>query len=217
MLASGLDPLSLAVVLASLALIPLFLMISTCFLKIAIVLNLVRNAMGVQQVPPNMVIYGIVLSLTIFIMAPVFSETQQIILNMDYSKVDKTNILEMIQEGGQPLKSFMERSVNPNVLALFQDSAQTLWPPEVVDSIGKDNLLILVPSFVVSELQAGFEIGFLIFLPFIVIDLIVSNLLLALGMQMVSPMTVSLPLKILLFVLIGGWEKLLHGLVLSYM
>ena len=111
----------------------------------------------------------------------------------------------------------MLTNTSPDVLVLFQASAKTLWTEEISTSLGPENLLILIPSFVVSELQAGFEIGFLIFLPFIVIDLIVSNLLLALGMQMVAPMTVSLPLKILLFVLIGGWEKLLHSLVLSYM
>ena len=111
----------------------------------------------------------------------------------------------------------MHRNTNEEVLTLFQSSAKSMWDASVTQDTSKDNLLILIPAFVISELQAGFEIGFLIFLPFIVIDLIVSNLLLALGMQMVSPMTVSLPLKILLFVLIGGWEKLLHSLVLSYM
>lgn len=214
---TGLDPVSLTILLASLALIPMLLMVTTCFLKLVIVLNLVRNAMGVQQIPPNMVLYGIVLALTLFIMAPVFHETQKIIIDIDMTKVERKNVLNVIDQASGPIKKFMLTNTSPDVLVLFQASAKTLWTEEISTSLGPENLLILIPSFVVSELQAGFEIGFLIFLPFIVIDLIVSNLLLALGMQMVAPMTVSLPLKILLFVLIGGWEKLLHSLVLSYM
>lgn len=214
---SELDPLSLTILLASLALIPLLLMVTTCFLKIAVVLHLVRNAMGVQQVPPNMVLNGIGIALTLFIMAPVFSDTQKVLLDVDLSDVNINSALDVVNTASQPLKSFMHDNTNDDILSLFQASAESLWTEEVSSNLGKDNLLILIPSFVISELQAGFEIGFLIFLPFIVIDLIVSNLLLALGMQMVSPMTVSLPLKILLFVLVGGWEKLLHSLVLSYM
>ena len=214
---SELDPLSLTILLASLALIPMLLMVTTCFLKLAVVLHLVRNAMGVQQVPPNMVLNGIVIALTLFIMAPVFSETQKIVIDIDVADVNIDSALDVIGTASKPLKAFMHRNTSEDVLSVFQASAKTLWTSDVSQDFSKDNLLILIPAFVISELQAGFEIAFLIFLPFIVIDLIVSNLLLALGMQMVSPATVSLPLKILLFVLIGGWEKLLHSLVLSYM
>ncbi len=212
-----LDPLSLTILLSSLALVPLLLMVTTCFLKIAVVLHLVRNAMGVQQVPPNMVLNGICIALTLFVMAPVFHETQKIMIDVDLSEVNSKSALGVVDQASQPLKEFMKRNTSTDVKSLFQASAKSLWNDEISENMGEDNLLILIPSFVVSELQAGFEIGFMIFLPFIVIDLIVSNLLLALGMQMVSPMTVSLPLKILLFVMIGGWEKLLHSLVLTYM
>lgn len=212
-----LDPLSLTILLASLALIPLLLMVTTCFLKLAVVLNLVRNAMGVQQVPPNMVLNGICIALTLFIMAPVFHETQKIVVDLDLSDVSVNSALDVVGTASQPIQNFMLKHTSDDILALFQASAKSLWTKEVSENLGEDNMLILIPSFVISELQAAFEIAFLIFLPFIVIDLIVSNVLLALGMQMVSPMTVSLPLKILLFVLVGGWEKLLHALVLSYM
>ena len=212
----GLDPLTFSLVLASLALIPLLLMITTSFLKIAIVLNLVRNAMGVQQLPPNMVLYAICLALTLFVMAPVFHEIHSNLIAIDFGSLDRNDMLATVEHIGSPLKSFMTKHVSPDVLIVFQDAAKSLWGKEIATNFGSENLLILIPAFVVSELQAGFEIGFLIFLPFLIIDLIISNLLLALGMQMVSPMTISLPLKILLFVMVGGWEKLLHALVISY-
>lgn len=210
------DPISLAILLAALGLIPLLLMMCTCFLKIAVVLQLVRNAMGVQQVPPNMVLYGIAASLTIFVMAPVFNETQKIVVEMDKTDMDTKGIAFIVKEASGPIKLFMEKNTSPSVLAGFREAATKLWGGELKDSVIDENFLILIPSFVVSELQSGFEIGFIIYLPFVVIDLITSNILLALGMQMVAPMTISLPLKILLFVAIDGWEKLLNGLILSY-
>jgi type III secretion protein R len=210
------DPVSLAMLLAAMGLVPLLLMMCTCFLKIAVVLQLVRNAMGVQQVPPNMVLYGIAASLTIFIMAPVFSETQKIVAAMDTSEMETKGITYIVKEASGPLKLFMERNTRPAVLASFRDSAEAIWKGQLKDSVLDENFLILIPAFVVSELQTGFEIGFIIYLPFVVIDLITSNILLALGMQMVAPMTVSLPLKILLFVVLSGWEKLFNSLILSY-
>lgn len=210
------DPVSLAIMMASLGLVPLLLMMCTCFLKIAVVLQITRNALGVQQVPPNMVLYGITACLTLFVMAPVFNETQKIIVAMDESKMNVKGIAYIIQEGSLPLKKFMEKNTSPTVLSGFRETSKKLWGGKIKDTIIDENLLILIPSFVVSELQSGFEIGFIIYLPFVVIDLITSNLLLALGMQMVAPMTVSLPLKILLFIVVSGWEKLLNSLVLSY-
>ena len=110
----------------------------------------------------------------------------------------------------------MQTQVSPDTTNMFLESARKLWPSDIAAEASSKDFMIMIPSFVVSELQTGFEIGFLIYIPFIVIDLIVSNLLLALGMQMVAPMMVSLPLKILLFVMVDGWSKLLNGLVLSY-
>lgn len=213
MIFDDVNPLSLALMLAALGLIPLTLMMCTCFLKIAVVLQITRNALGVQQVPPNMVLYGIAGALTIFIMAPIFHETQKIVVEMDTEEMSMTQI---ISEASVPLRGFMEQNTSPAVHQSFRDMSEKLWAGGLEDSDFDKNLVVLIPSFVVSELQTGFEIGFIIYLPFLVIDLLTSNVLLALGMQMVSPMTVSLPLKILLFVLIKGWEKLLNSLVLSY-
>lgn len=213
---TGIDPISLTVTLTGLALLPLLLMITTCFLKIAIVLIIARNAMGIQQAPPNMALYAIALAMSVLIMAPTFYEVTEKAKAYDFNTQDKTLLFESIAEIAQPIKKFMLSQAKPETQTMFLDSAQKLWPDELAMKASTSDFMIIIPAFVVSELQTGFEIGFLIYIPFIVIDLIVSNLLLALGMQMVAPMMVSLPLKILLFVMVDGWGKLLNGLVLSY-
>lgn len=202
--------------MAGMGLVPLFFMITTSFLKIAVVLVIVRNALGVQQVPPNMVLYGIALALTMYVMWPVFSDVQMEVNQIQTQDLSSQTVMESFKQVSSPLKEFIKKHSSYDVRDMFIASAKELWPKEMSESIDHDNLVVLIPAFVVSELQAGFEIGFLMYLPFVVIDLIVSNLLLALGMQMVAPMTVSLPFKILLFVVAEGWQKLLHGLVISY-
>ncbi len=211
------DPISMVFIFSGLALIPLMLMITTSFLKIAIVLVVVRNALGVQQVPPTMAIYGIALAITAYIMAPVFHEIKGQFDSIDVQATKTSELVTYLDKGSLPLKSFMKRHIDEEVTTTFIDTAQEIWPENLAKEANDNNLLILVPAFVISEIQAGFKIGFLVYLPFIVIDLLVSNLLLALGMQMVSPMTISMPLKILLFVVADGWGKLLHSLVLSYL
>ena len=126
-------------------------------------------------------------------------------------------LLQTGSEAIKPLRAFMLRNVDADVLTHLLENTARLWPAQMAQEVQRDDLILLVPAFVLSQLQAGFEIGFLIYIPFIVIDLIVSNLLLALGMQMVSPMTISLPLKLLLFVLVSGWSRLLDSLFLSYL
>ncbi|MFO2462323.1 type III secretion system export apparatus subunit SctR [Pseudomonas sp. 15FMM2] len=217
MTVQGLDPLLLALLLGSLALMPMLLIICTAFLKIVIVLMITRNAIGVQQVPPSMALNGIALAATMFIMAPVGYEIAQVIKE---SPVD-TSSVQAFQDTGlvaiKPLRAFMLRNTEPDLLIHLHENAARMWPPELTANTRRDDLILLIPAFVLSQLQAGFEVGFLIYIPFIVIDLIVSNLLLALGMQMVSPMTISLPLKLLLFVLVSGWSRLLDSLFLSFL
>jgi len=216
---SSFNPLALALLLGAISLIPLLLMITTCFLKISMVLMLTRNAIGVQQVPANMALYGIALAATLFVMAPVLNEMQS---RFSEKPIDTTNTEKLegsIQYGIQPLTDFMQRNTAPDVQTHLLGNAEKMWPKNLVQNVMKDhqNLLLLIPSFVLSELQSGFKIAFLIFIPFLVVDLVVSNVLLALGMQMVSPMTISLPLKILLFVMVSGWTRLLDGLFYSYL
>ena len=216
MTVQGVDPLLLALFLGGLSLMPMLLVVCTAFLKICIVLMITRNAIGVQQVPPSIALYGIALAATLFVMAPVGYEISE---NLKQSPIDLSSV-QALQDSGlqalQPLRAFMLRNTAPDVLTHLLDNTARLWPAHMAQHVDRDDLILLVPAFVLSQLQAGFEIGFLIYNPFIVIDLIVSNLLLALGMQMVSPMTISLPLKLLLFVLVSGWTRLLDSLFLSY-
>ncbi len=212
----GFDPITLTVVLTGLALLPLLLIISTSFLKIAIVLIIVRNAMGVQQAPPTMALYAIALAISVLVMAPTFHEVTDVAKNIDFKALQTEELFDHAISVVTPIKGFMEEHTKPELKTLFLESVMKLWPEEMASKATVNDLSVVLPAFVVSELQTGFEVGFLIYIPFLVIDLIVSNLLLALGMQMVAPMMVSLPLKILLFVLVDGWGKLLNGLVLSY-
>jgi len=213
----GIDPLLLALFLGALSLMPMLLIVCTAFLKIVIVLMITRNAIGVQQVPPSMAINGIALAATMFIMAPVGYEIAEAVkvTPVDLSSVhafEQTSVNAI-----QPLRAFMMRNTDADILTHLVENTARMWPAEMAQAARRDDLILLVPAYVLSQLQAGFEIGFLIYIPFIVIDLFVSNLLLALGMQMVSPMTISLPLKLLLFVLVSGWSRLLDSLFLSYL
>lgn len=211
------DPMTFALFLGALSLIPILMIVCTCFLKISMVLLITRNAIGVQQVPPNMALYGIALAATLFVMAPVFNQMQQQFSQAPADLSNMDNLKTSITNGVAPLQKFMTHNTDPDILIHLQENSVKMWPKPMSDNISKDNLLLVIPAFVLSELQAGFKIGFLIYIPFIVIDLIVSNVLLALGMQMVAPMTLSLPLKMLLFVLINGWTRLLDGLFYSYL
>ena len=213
----GVDPLVIALFIGALSLMPMLLIVCTAYLKIVIVLMITRNAIGVQQVPPSMAINGIALAATLFIMAPVGYEMATLAKG---SPMDLSSVQALQQTGLEvvkPLRAFMLRNSDPDILTHLLENTARLWPAQMAEEVQREDLILLMPAFVLSQLQVGFEIGFLVYIPFIVIDLIVSNLLLALGMQMVSPMTISLPLKLLLFVLVSGWSRLLDSLFLSYL
>jgi type III secretion protein R len=210
------DPISLGLVLAALALVPLILVSATCFLKISTVMILVRNALGVQQVPPNIALYGLSFILSLYIMAPIINQAGAALHDEKGIMTSVESVIKAGNAGAEPLRGFLFRHGKPEQRAFFIDASKRMWPEEQGRAVKETDFLILMPAFVVSELTAAFEIGFLLYLPFLVIDLIVSNILLALGMMMVSPATISLPLKLFLFVMVDGWTRLLHGLVLSY-
>ena len=210
------DPIALALILALMALVPFIAIVTTTFLKIAMVLMIVRNAIGVQQVPPNIAIYGLTLILSLYIMAPVLQQAGQKIESGGRAFATVDAIVKSTKEGVEPLREFLYRHAKPAQREFFANSVRKLWPRALAETVSERDMLILMPAFVVSELTAAFEIGFLLYMPFIIIDLIVSNILLAMGMMMVSPSTISLPFKLLLFVTIDGWTRLIHGLVLSY-
>lgn len=215
-MSKGFDPVLLALVLAFVALLPLLVVIATGFLKIAVVLMIVRNALGVQQVPPNIALYGIALALTMFVMAPTLQEAGKA-AGFSKTGLDSTEaLLANIPKAVEPFKQFMMRNGREDQRQAFLDIAKRSWPNQQGKDAKIDDLIIVVPAFVTTQLIVAFELGFLLYLPFVVIDLVASNVLLALGMMMVSPMTISLPLKLLLFVAVDGWSRLLHGLALSF-
>ncbi len=211
-----LDPVALAFALGLLALVPLILVTTTSFLKIAIVLSLIRNALGVQQAPPNLAIYALALLLTAYVMAPVGYKISQSISDFPNAAISVTSMLSVARKGAEPIREFLIVNSKPEQRRFFLSTAKKLWPSELADEATDRDLLIVTPAFVVSELTAAFEIGFLLFLPFVVIDLVISNILMAMGMMMVSPVTISLPLKLFLFVMVDGWSRLIHGLVSTY-
>jgi type III secretion protein R len=212
------DVVSFAVLIGSLSLIPLLVVTTTSFLKISLVLLVLRNAIGVQQAPPTLAIYAISLVMSVFVMAPTAQEVGKRLMNSDtkMSASRHTPYLEHARDAFEPLREFMLRFSRPEHRDMFLDSAKKLWPKETAKAASPTDPVIVMPAFVASELQAGYEIAFLIYIPFVVIDLFVSNLLMAMGMQQVSPQTITIPLKLLLFTLVDGWVKLLNALALSY-
>ncbi len=211
------NPLMIMPLLAVLGLAPFMLTMVTSYVKIIVVTSLVRNALGVQQVPPAMVMNGLAIILTMFIMAPVGMETYEIVKDHKLSaRPELAEVIDVAAAASAPLKRFLTANTEDKVTNMFMSTAKRIWPKERHDSIHKDNMLIIVPAFTITELTKAFQIGFVLYLAFIAIDLIISNILLAMGMMMVSPTTISLPFKLLLFVTLDGWLKISQGLMLSY-
>jgi type III secretion protein R len=217
------NPLTLLLILGGLSLAPFGLIMLTSFVKLSVVFSLLRSALGTQQAPPNQVITGLSLVLTIFIMAPVVEKMREAAGPVGntkalFSQESLVTLLEAGKRGREPLRLFLKRQTQDAELAMFYELSQYLAKANGNDpkEIDPDGFRVLVPAFVTSELSEAFKIGFFLFLPFLVIDMIVSNVLQAMGMFMLSPMSISLPFKLLLFVLADGWHKLAQALVLDY-
>lgn len=213
---SGLDndlatPLKVAVGLTILSLAPAILMMMTSFTRIVIVLSLLRHAMGMQQTPPNVVIISLSVFLTIFSMMPVI-ERIKTEAYIPYVSSQFTAEKALIA-AKNPMRDFMVTQTREQDLALMIDVSKSKMPKSINDI----NLTTLVPAFILSELKSAFQIGFVIFLPFLLIDIIVASILMSMGMLMVPPMMVSLPIKILMFVLIDGWNLVVTSLLGSFM
>jgi type III secretion protein R len=212
----GFDPVSLAVALALVAFVPTVVMVSTTFLKLAVVFALLRNALGIQQIPPNLALYGLALILTAYIMAPVGQEIHRQFISEPDTTRSVDRMLGAVAKGSEPLRGFLIKHSDPEQRTFFVRATRQMWGEAMAAQVQESDFLILVPSFMVTELISAFKIGFLLFLPFIIIDLIISNILLAMGMMMVSPVMISMPLKLFLFVMVDGWTRLIQGLILSY-
>ena len=211
------DPVWLIVVSATLGLLPLFLIMATSYVKIVVVLMLVRNALGVQQIPPQMVINALAMIMSIFIMAPVGSDMMdRLNREQNLQSLQPMELFEVADRVSPPLKEFIVKNTDERVSEMFVSTAERIWPEKMHNSISNDNWSIVIPPFTITELKKAFQIGFVLYLAFLAIDLIISNILLAMGMMMVSPTTISLPFKLLLFVTLDGWLKLTQGLLLSY-
>jgi flagellar biosynthetic protein FliP len=196
--------------LTSLSFLPAVLLLMTGFTRIIIVLSLLRSAIGTPSSPPNQVLIGLALFLTFFVMSPVLDKIYQDAY-LPYSQ-DKLTLEQAYDKGSVPLKAFMLRQTRETDLALFVriSNSEPLQSPETVP------LKILVPAYVTSELKTAFQIGFVVFIPFLIIDMVVASVLMSMGMMMVSPAVISLPFKIMLFVLADGWNLLIGSLVQSF-
>lgn len=213
-----------AAVLVFLALLPFLIMLLTSFIKIVITLTLLRSALGVQQTPPNQVINGIALILTIYVMYPTGMEMYHRAKPLFAEEVPKQLFsagsaqlaIQVIDVAKEPLRQFLIRNARKQDIQGFYKIANKTFPDEARQSLQETDFIVVIPSFITTQIRAAFEIGVLIYLPFFVIDLVTSNILLAMQMMMLSPLSISLPLKLLLVVMIDGWTILVQGLVLSF-
>jgi type III secretion protein R len=214
------DSFSLIALFVGMSLLPFLAMVATSYLKIVVVISLIRNALGVQSIPPNMVVNAIALILSFYVMAPVVEKGWSIYKEeAAINKVEKKQYdTEIAMKAAEPMRDWLVKQTDERSRAFFVSTAEQLWAKDGEEKAKVDpkSFFILIPSFCVSELTKAFQIGFLVYLPFIAIDIIISNILLAMGMMMVSPVTISLPFKLLLFVMVNGWTLLIQGLVRGY-
>ncbi len=221
------NPIVLVVVMGALSLAPFLLIMITSFVKIAVVLSIVRSALGTQQNPPTQVITGLSIILTIYVMVPVGLEVRDELKDLlektpsaQQTPLSATSVKTLIQAVGraqEPIRRFLIKHSHRKDHNMFYNLALQLRDKKHHAGFQEDDFTVIVPAFVISELKEAFQIGFLLFLPFIVVDMVVANILLALGMHMLSPTTISLPFKLLLFVLVDGWYLIIKGLILGYL
>ena len=213
----NLSPGLILTTVVGLALLPYLAVMVTSFTKLVVVFSLLRNALGLQQTPPNMVINGLAIILSIYVMYPVGLKMSAVAQETGLGRSSDTgSMLHALDQAKEPLRDFMIRHTAEAERHFFHKTAQRLLDEKEKALITDRDLIVVVPAFTVSELTAAFQIGFLIFLPFLIIDLVVSNILQAMGMMMLSPTTISMPFKLLLVVVLDGWSKIVHGLVLTY-
>lgn len=210
--------------LALLTILPFAFMATTSFVKLQFVFSILRNALGTGDVPSGMIVTALAAILTLYVMAPVGSEAAQACAEPStriawadpLAGESADAVLACVRLGKEPLARFLARNAGERETSLFLDLARRSRPADQRDSVTRGDLLVVLPAFLISELKEAFQVAFLVFLPFLVIDLVVSNILLALGMVMLSPTTISLPFKLLLFVLVDGWYVLSQALVAGY-
>jgi flagellar biosynthetic protein FliP len=202
--------IKLLIVLTVLTLLPSFIMMMTSFVRIIVVFGFLRSAMGTQQSPPNQVLVGLALFMTIFIMLPVYGKINSTAIQPYLN--NRITQEQAIETGAKPLREFMLKQTRKKDLKLFVDNAKLNY------KVTKDNapLYVVIPAYIISELKTAFQIGFLLYIPFMIIDLVVSSVLMSMGMFMLPPVMISLPFKLLLFVMVDGWYLLVKSLIISF-
>jgi type III secretion protein R len=211
-------------VLAGLSLLPFAVMMLSSYMKVVIVLSLLRNALGVQQAPPNQILNGIAIIITCYVMFPtgaaMFKAGEDTIKTKAptelFSGATAEYIVEILSGAQEPFREFLVRNTSPKHMTSFYKLAYKSMPDGYRSDLKPTSFMVLMPAYITSQLKAAFEVGVLVYLPFFVIDLVTSNILLAMGMMMLSPLTIALPLKLLLIVMIDGWTLVIQGLILSF-
>lgn len=220
------NEISLIALLAFATLLPFIVASGTCFIKFSIVLVLVRNALGIQQVPSNMVLNSIALILSLFVMMPVAQKAYEYVQQQPVHLMDTASVNLFIDEGLGGYKRYLQRYADPDLVRFFdkaqsarlkaEDEAGEASPDEAGTRLDT-SMFSLLPAYALTEIKSAFRIGFYLYLPFVVIDLVVSSVLLALGMMMMSPVAISVPIKLILFVAMDGWTLICKGLVMQYL
>lgn len=209
------DITGLLLVVLAISVIPFVAMVVTSYMKIVVVLGLLRNALGVQQVPPNMVLNGIAILVSTYIMAPVAISAMNNMQSTSGSGTTQT-VIQSFAAAREPFRQFLEKHAQEREKRFFLRSATAIWPREQASQLKETDLMVLAPAFTLTELTDAFKIGFLLYIAFIVVDLIIANVLLAMGLSQVQSSSIAIPFKLLLFVAMDGWSTLVHGLVMTY-
>ncbi len=207
---------NLMLLVAGMAFLPMLAVSVTAFTKFSVVVMILRNALGIQQLPPNIVVYSISVLLSAYIALPMLSDIYHKVDTANLSYKTMSDYTEAADIASAPLKGFLSKHADAKQVAFFLQSTRKIWPEETGLKATEKDLTILIPAFLLTQLTQAFEIGFLLYLPFLAIDIVVTAILVALGMMMVPPSSISIPFKLMLFVFVDGWSKLVQGLILTY-
>lgn len=213
------NDISLIALLAFSTLLPFIIASGTCFVKFSVVFIMMRNALGLQQVPSNMVLNGVALMLSAFVMYPITQQTLDYYQNNSVNFRDADSVSDFVEHGLGRYREYLSRYSDKDLVAFFEDVQHQRGPREETPTAEGEqvSILSLLPAYALSEIKSAFRICFYLYLPFVVVDLVISSVLLALGMMMMSPVTISTPVKLILFVAMDGWTLLSRGLVMQYM
>ncbi|ASX26880.1 EscR/YscR/HrcR family type III secretion system export apparatus protein [Candidatus Williamhamiltonella defendens] len=212
------NDISLISILAFSTLLPFVIASGTCYIKFSIVFVMVRNALGLQQIPSNMTLNGVALLLASFVMMPIVKNIYEGYKNAQFDVRNLSSVIEFVENGLDGYRSYLVKYADPELTQFFEKAASDRKEEDFAGAEEeKPSIFALLPAYALSEIKSAFKIGFYIYLPFVVVDLLISSILLALGMMMMSPVTISVPIKLVLFVVLDGWTLISKGMILQYM